>query len=208
MINFNYSFFRLIKKMSNEIIKYFRDGLRKKLKRPNCGRLLSLWDDRIRTNHINNNNIKLDYIKSNEFLLFLYQTKHDLCCVVDKNAQNLSYGIDKFFYLIFEFETYYNIFIFNKMYRNRLEIIDDVIYFYQNNSIPKKLCYQYRYVELFKDLLKKIDKWNHWKRVIIINYTRIILTDFSYQYAQEVAIDFLQELIKNIEKLFNKGLDI
>ena len=192
--------------MSNEIIKYFRSDLKKKLKRPNCGRFLSLWDDKIWRNHIKN--IELDYIKSNDFLLFLYQTKHDLCCVEDNNAQNLSNAIDKFFYLIFEFERYYNIFIFNKMYRNRLEIIDAVIYFHQYNSFPEKLRYQYRYIELFKDLIKKIDEWNHWKRLIIINYTKIILTDFSYQYAQKVASNFLQELVNNIEKVFNKGLDI
>ena len=194
--------------MSSKIIKYFRDGLRQKLNRPNCGRFLSLWDDTTWKSHILKSNVKIDYVKSNEFLLFLYQTKHDLCCVVDDTAQTLSYAIDKFFYLIFEFETYYNIFIFNKMYKNRMEIVNDVIKFLVNNYIPEKLCYQYRYIELFKDLIKKIDEWNHWKKIIIINYAKIILTSYNYQYADEVANNILQELIKNIEKLFNKGLDI
>ena len=55
--------------------------------------------------------------------------------------------------------------------------------------------------------MKKINEWNHWKRLIIITYTRIILTDFSYEYAQKNASNFLQELINNIEQVFNKGLN-
>ena len=191
--------------MSEEIIKYFRLGLRKKLKRPNCGRFLSLWDDRKWKNHVEN--ISLDYIKSNGFLLFLYQTKHDLCCVNDKNAQNLQNAIDKFFYLLFEFERYYNVFISNNIYENKIEIIDAIRNFYNYNYFPQRLKNQCRYIELFKDLIKRIAEWNYWKRVIIINYTKIILTDFSYQYAQEVAQEFLRELIINIEKVFDKGIE-
>ena len=191
--------------MSEEIIKYFRLGLRKKLKRPNCGRFLSLWDDRKWKNHVEN--ISLDYIKSNEFLLFLYQTKHDLCCVNDKNAQNLQNAIDKFFYLLFEFERYYNVFISNNIYENKIEIIDAIRNFYNYNYFPQRLKNQCRYIELFKDLIKRIAEWNYWKRLIIINYTKIILTDFSYQYAQQVAQEFLRELIINIEKVFDKGIE-
>ena len=191
--------------MSEEIIKYFRLGLRKKLKRPNCGRFLSFWDDRKWKNHVEN--ISLDYIKSNGFLLFLYQTKHDLCCVNDKNAQNLQNAIDKFFYLLFEFERYYNVFISNNIYENKIEIIDAIRNFYNYNYFPQRLKNQCRYIELFKDLIKRIAEWNYWKRVIIINYTKIILTDFSYQYAQEVAQEFLRELIINIEKVFDKGIE-
>ena len=40
-----------------------------------------------------------------------------------------------------------------------------------------------------------------------ISYTKIILSDLSYQYAQKYATDFLQELISNIEKVFNKGME-
>ena len=193
--------------MTNEIIKYFKGGLRKKLRRPNCGRFLALWDDRIwRKYEIK---LNLDYVESNDFLIFLYQTKSDLCCVEDFNAQALRNAIDKFFYLMYEFETYYNIFISNKIYRNRLEIVNDVIHFYQFNSLPGTIYYQYqyRYIELFEDLLKKIDEWNYWKRIIIISYTKIILSDLLYQYAKKYATDFLQELISNIEKVFNKGME-
>ena len=191
--------------MSKQIINYFRLGLKKNLARPNCARFLSLWDDNKWKKH--DNNITLDYIKSNDFLIFLYQTKHDLCCIENINAHNLSNAIDKFFYLLFKFEGYYSIFISNDIYKNRMEIIDTVIRFYRYNYFPQRLRYQYKYVELFKELIKKIDEWNYWKRLIIINYTKMILTDCSYQYAQEVAQEFLQTLIKNIEKVFDKGIE-
>ena len=191
--------------MATKIIKYFKDGLKKKLTRPCCKRFLSLWDDREWKNHVDN--IKLDYIKYNDFLLFLYQTQYDLCCVEDNNAQNLRNAIDKFFYLLFEFERHYSIFISNKIYKCRLEIINDVIHYYQYNLFPQKILFQYRYIELFKDLIKRIDEWKYWKRLIIINYAKIILTNYNYEYAQNVASKYLHELVENIEKLFNKGLD-
>ena len=191
--------------MTDEVIKYFKNNLRKKLKRPKCGRFLSLWDEKVWVNHVKN--IQLDYVKSNNFLLFLYQTKHELCCVEDINAQYLNNAIDKMFYLIFEHERYYGIFIFNKLYNNRVEIIDDVTHFYCFNSFPQKIQKHYRYIELFKDLIKKIDEWAYWKRIAIISVNKIILTDFSYEYAQKVAPQDLQNLISNIERVFNKGLN-
>ena len=190
--------------MTDEIMKYFKNNLKKKLRRPRCGRFLSLWDEKIWKNDAID--IQLDYIKSNDFLLFLYQTKHDLSCVQNVNAQSLSNAIDKFFYLIYEFERYYIIFISRNLYKNRTKIIDDVIRFYHFNSFPQKILYQYRYLDLFKDLIKKIDEWEYWKRNIIISYTKILITDFSYEYAQKVAADNLRLLINNIQEVFNKGL--
>ena len=191
--------------MTTEVIKYFKNNLKKKLKRPRCGRFLSLWDEKVWVNQVTN--IQLDYVKSNDFLLFLYQTKHELCCVEDINAQQLNNAIDKMFYVMFEHERYYSIFIWNKLYNNRLEIINDVTHFYRFNSFPQKIQKQYRYIELFKDLIKKMDEWAYWKRVAVISFTKIVLTDFSYEYAQKVAPTDLQNLVNNIEKVFNKGLN-
>ena len=190
--------------MANEIIKYFKNGLKRKLKRPNCGRYLSLWDDRKWKKNITNINIA--YINSNDFLVFLYQTKHDLCCIEDINGQTLYNALDKFFYLMFDFETYFNIFKSSDIYKYRSEIINDIIYLKQFNCLPYRLYSKFRYLELFQDLVKRTDEWNYWKRLIIISYTKIILTDFSYEYAQKNASNFLQELINNIEEVFQKGL--
>ena len=206
MIRTLFHFRVLIKKMVNEI-KYFKCGLKKKLKRPNCCRRLSLWDDRQWWGNITN--INIDYIKENEFLVFLFQTKSDLCCVDDVNGQTLYNAIDKFFYGMFEFQTYFYIFITNSIYNNKIEIINDINNFKQFNSLPDRIQSYNRckYIELFKDLVKKTNEWNYWKRLIIISYTKIILTEFSYQYAQINAPDFLQELINNIEEIFHKGLN-
>ena len=98
-------------------------------------------------------------------------------------------------------------FISNNIYKNRIEIINDIINFKQFNCLPYRFYGRSRYLELFQDLVKRTDEWNYWKRVIIITYTKIILTDFSYEYAQKEASNFLQELINNIEEVFNKGLN-
>ena len=192
--------------VKKEIIKYFKNGLKRKLQRPNCGWHLSLWDDRQWKKNITNINIA--YFNSNDFLLFLYQTKYDLCCIEDTNGQVLHNAIDKFFYVMFDFETYFNIFLSNNIYKNRVEIINDIINFNQFNSLPYRLYGKFRYLELFQDLVKRTNEWNYWKRVIIITFTKIILTDFSYEYAQRDAPDFLEELINNIEKVFHEGLNI
>ena len=189
--------------MSNEIIKYFKNNLKRKLKRPNCGRYLSLWDDRKWEKNITN----IPYINSNNFLVFLYQTKHDLCCIEDINGRTLYNAIDKFFYLLFDFETFFNIFISNNIYQNRIEIMNDIINFNQFNCLPYKLYGKYKYLELFQDLSKRINEWNYWKRTIVITFTKILLTNFSYEYAQRNALNFLQELISNVQKILDRGLE-
>ena len=146
-------------------------------------------------------------MNSNDFLVFLYQTKYDLCCIQDTNGQILYNAIDKFFYLMFEFETYFNVFISNNIYKQRVEIINDIIQFVQFNCLPSRLYNKCRFLGLFQDLTKKTNEWNYWKRLIIITYAKIILTDYSYEYAQRNASDFLQKLIKNIEQIFDKGLN-
>ena len=133
--------------MTNEIIKYFKCGLKRKLKRPYCGRYLSLWDDRVWKRHITN--INISYINSNDFLIFLYQTKRDLSCIEDDNGQTLCNATDKFFYVMFDFETYFNIFLSNNIYNTRVKIIDNIIIYNQFNSLPSRLYGKFKYLELF-----------------------------------------------------------
>ena len=187
--------------MNDKIIKYFKDNLRKKLKRPNCGRYLPLWDDK----QWRNNGINIPSINSNDFLVFFYQTKSDLCCIQNNNGQILSNAIDKFFYVLFDLETYFNIFIANNIYQSRAEILNDIIKVVQFKCAPPRLNYNYR--EIFNDLVKRTNEWNYWKRLIIVAFTKILLTEFSYDYAQRNASDFLQELINNVEQLFHKGME-
>ena len=123
------------------------------------------------------------------------------------NGQTLYNAIDNFFYILFDCESYFNVFTSNNIYKNRLEIINDIIKFNQFKSLPYRLYGSYRYLEFFQDLVKRINEWNYWQRLIIITYTKILLTNFSYEYAQTQAPDFLQELISNVEKIFHKGLE-
>ena len=175
------------------------------MKRPSCGRFLSIWDEKVWVNRVDN--MQLEYVRSNKFLLFLYQIKHELSCVEEINAQYLHNAIDKMFYLIFEHERYYSMFMSGKLYSSRLEIINDVAHFYHFNSFPQKIQKHYRYVELFKDLVKKIDEWAYWKRHAVISFSKIVLSEFSYEYALKVAPNDLQNLVNSVEKFFDKGLN-
>ena len=188
--------------MNNKIIEYFRKNLRKKLCRPNCGRYLSIWDKKKWKKNITN----IPQIDANDFLSFLFEAKYNLCCIQDVNGQMLCNALDKFFYVLFDLEAYLSIFIVNKIYKDRVEILNDIISFNQFNCLPHKLRNKYKYIELFHDLVKKTTEWNYWKRLIIISFAKITLSSFSYEYAMKNSPNFLQELINNIEKVFHKGL--
>ena len=191
--------------MVNQIIKYFRCGLRKKLKRPNCGRYLSLWDDfEWKKSRIFS---EIPYINLNEFLYFLYQTKYDLCCIEDRNGQIIYNAIDKFFYVLFDFETYFNVFISYGLYKSRTEVIKDVINFNQFKFLPRRLYNKHKLIESFHDLIKKTNEWEYWKKIIVVTYTKIVVTELSFEQAKISAPRYLQELIENVDKIFNKALE-
>ena len=189
--------------MSDKIIEYFKNNLKRKLRRPNCGRYLPLWDDE----QWRKNQISIPCINSNDFLVYFYQTKSDLCCIQNNNGQILSNAIDKFFYVLFDLETYFNISISNNIYQNRSEILNDIIKLVQFNSQPQRLYGNFKYLEVFNNLVKRTNEWNYWKRLIIVSFTKTLLTDYSYDYAQRNASDFLQELITNVKQLFHKGIE-
>ena len=136
--------------MTNEIIKYFKYGFMKSFKRPNCRRYLSLWDDEIWKRKNNFNNVA--YINSNDFLFFLYETKHDLCCIDDNNGKVIRNAIDEFFNLLFDIGRF--------------------------NCLPYRIYNKDKFKEIFQDLIQKINKWNYWKKGIILR-TRKFTTLFK-----------------------------
>ena len=150
----------------------------KNLKRPNCRRYLSLWDDEIwkRKNTFNN----IPYINSNDFLFFLYETKHDLCCIDDNNGKVIRNAIDKFFNLLFDIGRF--------------------------NCLPYRIYDKDKFIEIFQELVQKINKWNYWKKMIINTYAKIILKD--YEYVQKNSPYYLKELITNIKQIFHNGLEM
>ena len=191
--------------MNVAVIDYFRKNLRKKLSRAQCGRFLPLWDDEEWIKR--ETDINLDYINANDFLVFLYQTKKDICCHSDVGAQCLSNAIDKFFFLMFDFQSYFDVFLQGKYYKNRIEIVQDVLNYKRKNIIPVKFNNTIKYLELFIDLSKRIDEWDFWRRQVIVNFVKIILGRDIYKSSQENDLKYLQKLINNVEQLFFNGLN-
>ena len=189
----------------NASINYFRNVLRSRLQRAVCGRFLPLWDDKNWTKR--ETDIDLDYVQANDFLVFLYQTKIDICCHNDITAQCLSNAIDKFFFLMFDFQSYFNVLINAKYYNNRVEIVKDALKYKTANIIPRKLISNIKYLELFMDLNKKIDEWDFWRRQVIINFVKVSLGRDTYESSQNNDEEYLRKFISNVEKLFYIGLN-
>lgn len=85
--------------------------------------------------------------------------------------------------------------------------MNDIIKFNQLNCSPYRLYGKWKYLELFHDLRKKMNEWNYWKREIVVTFTKILITDIDYQNAQENTSSYLQELIANVQKIFDKGIE-
>ena len=166
---------------------------------------MPLWDDKYWIKRKVDKPI--DYINANKFLVFLYQTKKDICCTQDVAVQLLTNAIDKFFYLLFDFQSYFDVFKQSGLYNSRVEIMDDIIKYKENLFIPKKFMTNLKFMELFTDLIKKIDEWNFWKRQVIISYAKILITLESYNFAQKHQVDYLRNLLSYIEQLFDKGIN-
>ena len=191
--------------MTEVIINYFRNNLRKQLKRALCCRYLPLWNDEVWMK--GEIDINVDYIKANNFLIFLYQTKKDLCCMEVTEAQMLSNSIDKFFFLLFDFQSYFNVFLNNKLYSGRIEIINDIMKYKKTNYVSKKFVGNIKFLELFFDFVKKLDEWAYWKRLVVVSFTKIIITEESYKQAQLHQPAFLQKLLSYVEEIFNRGMN-
>ena len=188
-----------------EIINYFRTNLKRRLKRPNCGRYLPLWDDKQWIKR--QVDIDLDYIIANEFVVFLYQTKDDTCCMENSEGKMLSNAIDKFLFLTYDFQGYFNILIKSKMYTTRAQIIKDIKQYRQTNIFSNKYITRIKLLEVFLDLNKKLNEWIYWKRTFIISFIKILLSEETYNAAEQHSPNYLTQLIYYIEKLFIRGLN-
>ena len=187
------------------VINYFRKNLREKLPRAICGRFLPLWDDQEWIKRPTD--INLGYIEANDFLVFLYQTKKDICCHKDIRAQCLSNAIDKFFFIMFDFQSYFDILLKTEHYNNRLEIVNDIIKYKEKQTVPNKLISLTWHLEIFIDLSKRMNEWNYWRKQIIGNFTKIVLGENNYMDIEKDDTENLNKLLYNIELLFFKGLN-
>ena len=185
-------------------INYFRNELRTKLPRAICGRFLPLWDDIVWIKR--QTDINLHYIKANDFLVFLYQTKKDICCHNDINAQCLSNAIDKFFFLMFDFQSYFTALIETKKCNNQPEIVKDILKYKKTCIIPTKLISVLKQMELFVDLSKKVTEWDYWRKQVILNFVKIVLGN-NFKTIEKDDLENLEKLINHIEDLFYRGIN-
>ena len=188
-----------------QIIDYFRNELRNKLIRPICQKNLTLWDHNC---WIKSNNINIySLINSNDFLQFWFRTCFELCCVNDIRAIVLKNALDKYFYFLIDFENYFKIFITKKVFTTRKQIMDAVIEFnLDNNNLKSKVRRSKKIECLFKEFVNRVNEWNYWKKIIIIQFIKINIGEQAYKAAEENSIDGLTDLIINTEKLWDKGI--
>ena len=188
-----------------QIIDYFRNELRNKLIRPTCQKQLTLWDQ---NNWIKSNNVHVHFlINSNDFLQFWFRTCYELCCVNDVRAIVLKNALDKYFYFLLDFENYFNIFILNKVFTSRKRVMDAVInYNLDKNNLLTKIKRNKNVENLFLEFVNRVNEWNYWKKVILTQFIKINIGEQAYEAAQKNSINGVVELLKNTEKLWDKGL--
>ena len=60
--------------------------------------------------------------------------------------------------------------------------------------------------DLFKEFVNRVNEWNYWKKVILVQFIKINIGEEAYEAAQKNSINGLVELMKNTEKLWDKGI--
>ena len=138
--------------------------------------------------------------------MFWYQTSFELCCVENQAGLNLRNCLDKYFYFLLDFENYYSIFLSKGTFQSRKDIMDAVIEFNIYNTIKSKVKRNKKIEELFKDLVKRVNEWNYWKKMLLIQFLKVSIGEEQYINAQKDKIILLSELLNNLETLFDKGI--
>ena len=188
-----------------QIIDYFRDELRKKLSRPTCQRNLTLWDQVywLKANHIHAHFL----INTNDFLQFWYRTCYELCCVNDSRAILLKNALDKYFYFLLDFENYFTVFIERRIFQTREQIMTAVVeYNLDKKKLKSKLKRNNQLQDLFKEFVNRVNEWNYWKKVIIVEFIKINIGIEAYEAAKRNSLDGLTKLLHNTELLWDKGI--
>ena len=188
-----------------EIIDYFRNELRNKLLRPNCQKLLTLWDHTCWVK--SSGGYPQPVLNNNDFLQFWYRTCYELCCVNDVRAIELKNALDKYFYFLLDFENYFGVFIERKIFKRRVDIMEAVVNFnLDKNNLKSKIRRNNSVKDLFKELVSRVNEWNHWKKVILTNFIRINIGEASFRASQQNNLPGLIQLLNNLEAVWDKGI--
>ena len=190
-----------------QIIDYFRNELRTKLLRPYCAKTLTLWDHYC---WIKSNDIYQHYLlNNNDFLQFWFRICNELCCCNDIRALTLKNALDKYFYFLLDFETYFHTFISSKVFPSTKKIMQAVVdYNLNRNKLRTKVKRNKKTRELFLEFVNKVNEWNYWKKVIIEQFVRINIGEEAYKQVKEDYNSLKQfiELLKNTDQLWDKGI--
>ena len=85
--------------------------------------------------------------------------------------------------------------------------MDAVIdYNLDKSKIRSKIKINKKIEDLFKELVNRVNEWNYWKKVILVEFLKINIGQEAYALAQKNSIKGLAELLQNTEKLFDKGI--
>ena len=190
-----------------QIIDYFRNELRTKLLRPYCAKNLTLWDHDC---WIKSNDIYQHYLlNNNDFLQFWFRICNELCCCNDIGALTLKNALDKYFYFLLDFETYFHTFISSKVFPSTRKIMQAVVdYNLNRNKLRTKVKRNKKTRELFLEFVNRVNEWNYWKKVIIEQFVRINIGEEAYKQVKEDYNSLKQfiELLKNTDQLWDKGI--
>ena len=190
-----------------QIIDYFRNELRTKLLRPYCAKNLTLWDHDC---WIKSNDIYQHYLlNNNDFLQFWFRIYNELCCCNDIRALTLKNALDKYFYFLLDFETYFHTFISSKVFSSTRKIMQAVVdYNLNRNKLRTKVKRNKKTRELFLEFVNRVNEWNYWKKVIIEQFVRINIGEEAYKQVKEDYNSLKQfiELLKNTDQLWDKGI--
>ena len=106
-----------------------------------------------------------------------------------------------------DFENYFIIFIERKMFKSRPEILQAVTnYNLDKSSLKSKVRRNKTIEQLFKEFVNKVNEWNYWKKIIIIQFIRINIGEEAFQSAQKNSIQGLCRLVQTTEKVWDRGV--
>ena len=75
-----------------------------------------------------------------------------------------------------------------------------------HTNIKSKVRRNKQIQNLFIDFVNRVNEWNYWKKIIIVQFIKINIGEQQYEAATRNSPEKLTQLFDNIEKLWNKGI--
>ena len=81
-----------------------------------------------------------------------------------------------------------------------------IAYNLDNNDLKSKVKRNKKIEQLFREFVNRVNEWNYWKKIILIQFIKINIGEEAYKAAEENSLDGLADLIQNTEKLWDRGI--